>query len=272
MDQVLKVFTDNWRRIWEERSLIALNRPIFLAFGVVVFLVTGVVVGFAEYVWFSSSINSRDDEIRIKSATIENLQNKPTLARPTTTIEQQKDGSKVTYPGSALRVDRFYSAKNKEAVSDILDKVSKAIAKSDEIFLPAEAMINGPRWDSPGQSAQSFIERLDKISLDVAAIQTLLFEDLYRDYPDYREELNSLLFPMDDFGKFREGTTGFRDGLSVWVALKNSADTNLTQRPDFSSLVNTAKKAFAEHRDRFLVRMTERSDRTGQTRRALRNE
>jgi hypothetical protein len=77
MEHVLKVFAENCRKIWEERNLIALHRPIFIAFGVVVFLLTGAIVGIAEYAWFSNSITSRDNEIHIKNATIENLQNQP---------------------------------------------------------------------------------------------------------------------------------------------------------------------------------------------------
>jgi hypothetical protein len=75
MEHVWKIFTENCRKVWDERNLISLHRPIFVAFGLVVFLLTGTLVGFSEYAWFSNSIASRDSVIRIKDATIENLQN-----------------------------------------------------------------------------------------------------------------------------------------------------------------------------------------------------
>jgi hypothetical protein len=77
MEPVLKFFATNWRKVWEERSLISLHRPIFVAFGLVVGLLTATMIGGVEYAWFSNSITSRDNEIRIKNATIENLQNQP---------------------------------------------------------------------------------------------------------------------------------------------------------------------------------------------------
>jgi hypothetical protein len=75
MEHVLKVFAENCRRVWEERNLISLHWPIFAAFGLVICLLTTGVVGVGEYAWLSSSLTSRDNEIRIKNATIENLQN-----------------------------------------------------------------------------------------------------------------------------------------------------------------------------------------------------
>jgi hypothetical protein len=80
MEHVLKIFAENCRRVWEERNLILLHRPIFAAFGLVIGLLITGVVGVGEYAWFSSSLTSRDNEIRIKNATIENLQNKAASA------------------------------------------------------------------------------------------------------------------------------------------------------------------------------------------------
>jgi hypothetical protein len=173
--------------------------------------------------------------------------------------------------GSILIPTRYYSAKKKEAVSDILDRASDGINKfGNEIFERAEALVNRSPWDRPGENVQPFLEQLHRVANDTEILQTTLFESLYKDYPDYRIELNTLLFPMDDIVNFREATKDFQNGLSVWVTLSQSVDANLTARPDFVELVNTARKAFAASRDRFLTRMSERAQHIDQTRRALR--
>jgi hypothetical protein len=82
MESLVTWFRESWRKVWDQRKLISLHLPVFVAFGMVVFIATAVTVGIVGYVWFSSTISSRDEEIRIKNATIENLQNRSAASGP----------------------------------------------------------------------------------------------------------------------------------------------------------------------------------------------
>jgi hypothetical protein len=70
MEHLLKMFSENCKKIWDERSLILIHRPIFAAFGFVVFAVATAVSAGGMWFWASSTITSRENEIRIKDATI----------------------------------------------------------------------------------------------------------------------------------------------------------------------------------------------------------
>jgi hypothetical protein len=188
---------------------------------------------------------------------------------PPTSHRNGDIGSEVTnpYPQSIL-TSRYYSTKNKEDVSAILDKTADAInKKGNDLFLMAETAINKSPWDRPGEDLAPMIDRLAYIEAVTTDFRRDLFEVLYRDYPDYRIELNNLLFPQVPAANFGGGAKGFHNALVVWSEHRDSLDG--TKRQEFVDLVNTARFAFAGFREEFLKWATERQTKIAQTRMAL---
>lgn len=172
------------------------------------------------------------------------------------------------FPNSIL-TSRYYSRKNKEDIADILDKTTDAFNKQGEdIFAFAEIAINGSPWDRPGENIAPMVERLLRIEALTADFRRDLFEVLYNQYPDYRIELNGLLFPSESPANFEGGAKNFRNALIVWNEHRDKLDGN--QRQEFIQLVNTARFAFAGFRQDFLKWVTDRGSKIAQTRIALR--
>lgn len=99
MEHAFKVFLQNCKTVWDERNLISLHRPIFVAFAIVVFAVATTMTGGAMWLWLSATITSRDNEIRIKDATIQQLQGQSTnhpSSAPSGNIRYPAQGSPVT--------------------------------------------------------------------------------------------------------------------------------------------------------------------------------
>lgn len=172
------------------------------------------------------------------------------------------------YPDSIL-TSRYYSTKNKEDIAAILDKTSDALnKKGNDLFLMAETAINKSPWDRPGEDLAPMIDRMAYIEAVTTDFRRDLFEVLYKDYPDYRIELNNLLFPAVPAANFGNGAKGFHNALVVWNEHRDSLDG--AKRQEFIDLVNTARTAFAGFREEFLKWTSERQIKIAQTRAALR--
>jgi hypothetical protein len=143
------------------------------------------------------------------------------------------------YPQSIL-TSRYYSKKNKEDVADILDKVADVFNKQGkDIFDMAETAINKSPWDRPGEDLAPMIDRMQHAEALAADFKRDLFETLYSQYPDYRIELNNLLFPIVAPVNFEGGAKNFRNALVVWREHRDALDG--TQRQEFVTLVGTAR-------------------------------
>ena len=126
------------------------------------------------------------------------------------------------YPQSIL-TSRYYSKQNKEQVSEILDAVSGALnGKARDLFEMAEAAINQSPWDRPGEDLTSMIDRLRKIGVVSLEFRQDLFNALYKAHPDYRVELNNLLFPAEPPTNFQIGAQNFTNALVVWSKHRDS--------------------------------------------------
>jgi len=171
------------------------------------------------------------------------------------------------YPQSIL-TSRYYSKKNKEDIADILDKTADALnKKGNDLLLMAETAINKSPWDRPGEDLAPMIDRLAYIEAMTTDFRRDLFELLFRDYPDYRIELNNLIFPAAPPANFGGGAKNFQNALIVWREHRDSLDGS--QRQEFVTLVGTARSAFAGSREEFLKWATERETKITQTRMAL---
>jgi hypothetical protein len=113
-----KSFKESCLTIWRERELILSHRPIFIAFGIAVFLATAVISVASEYLWFSSAITSRDNEIRsrdneirIKNATIENLLNSHSspVSSDSTAVQTTKARLRVRYIPNSVQTEVLQS-------------------------------------------------------------------------------------------------------------------------------------------------------------------
>jgi len=172
---------------------------------------------------------------------------------------------------SILISSRYYSTKNKEEVSNILDAVSDAINKlANPILQKTELALNNSPWDRPGEDTAPYLTRMDDIVNETIDLHRSLYDDLYNNNPDYRIELNSLLFPTEDFVNFQKGASDFRNGLAMWSTLNSALP--MSTRNDFQRLVNATRMEFGQDRDKFLAWLQTRQDRINQTRRALRDE
>jgi hypothetical protein len=183
----------------------------------------------------------------------------------------QKDNDAVAatnpYPQSILTT-RYYSKKNKEDVADILDKTADGLnKKGNDLFQMAETAINKSPWDRPGEDLAPMIDRLSNIEAVATDFRRDLFEVLYRDYPDYRIELNNLLFPPGPIANFQVGAKDFHNALVVWSEHRNGLGES--ERQQFVDLVNTARFAFGRYREEFLNWANERQAKIAQTRTAL---
>jgi hypothetical protein len=85
---------------------------------------------------------------------------------------------------------------------------------------------------------------------------------------EYRQEMNAILFPKDPFIKFRVAVDAYRNGLSVWIKMRNSDDDKVRELQQW---VAASQQSFASARDGFLMWLSQRQDTIGQTRRALRS-
>jgi hypothetical protein len=187
--------------------------------------------------------------------------------------KQPHSAEKVTalpanpYPKSILTT-RYYSKKNKEDIADILDKTNDAFNKQgNDIFAMAETAINGSPWDRPNEDIGPMIDRILRIEALTADLRRDLFEELYKQYPDYRVEINSLIFPYEPPAYFEKGAKNFQNALIVWNEHRGKLEGN--QRQEFVQLVNTARGAFAGFRQDFLKWVDDRIEKIAQTRMAL---
>jgi hypothetical protein len=172
------------------------------------------------------------------------------------------------YPQSIL-TSRYYSRKNKEDVADIIDKANDVINKQGkDIFSLSEIAINRSPWDSPTADLPPMIDRMEHIEALAADFQRDLFEVLYRDYPDYKTELDNLFPPRFTVGSFETSAREFENAITVWGELRDTVDGG--RRSQLSQLVGTARFAFGRQREEFSKWVSELQIRIDQTRKALR--
>jgi hypothetical protein len=169
---------------------------------------------------------------------------------------------------SVLLSSRYYSAKNKEEVAAFLDKISDTINKpAEEMLLLAQQSLGGYLFNRPNE-AQLYLQRMDEIKAIAAKIEASLYDDMLANEREYRQEMNARLFPKDPFIKFRVAVDAYRNGLSVWIKMRNSDDDKVRE---LQQLVAASQQSFASARDGFLMWLSQRQDIIGQTRRALRS-
>jgi hypothetical protein len=204
----------------------------------------------------------RDATIADLRKQIEELKNKPLWNANGQTAADNP------YPQSILTT-RYYSKKNKEDIAEILDKTADVFNKQGkDIFDMAEVAINGSAWDRPGENLDPMIDKMLRIEALSADFKRDLFEVLYRDNPEYRIELNSLLFPAGPPQSFEGAAKSFRNALAVWREHRDAIQGD--QRREFVDLIQTARAAFGRSRDEFLKWEGEREAKINQTRMALR--
>ena len=128
-------------------------------------------------------------------------------------------------------------------------------------------MLGGYLWSRPNE-AQLYLQRMDEIKAISAKIEASLYDDMLANEREYREEMNAILFPKDPLIKFRAAAEEYRNGLSVWISMRNSDDD---KRQALQQLVAASQHSLATARDGFLMWLSQRQDSIGQTRRALRS-
>jgi hypothetical protein len=169
---------------------------------------------------------------------------------------------------SVLLSSRYYSSKNKEEIAAFLDKISDTINKpAEEMLLLAQQALGGYLFNRP-KEAQLYLQRMDEIKVIAAKIDAALYDDMLANEREYRQEMNAILFPKDPLVKFRIAADAYRNGLSVWIKMR---DTDDDKRQDLQQLVSTSQQSFGYARDAFLMWLSQRQDIIGQTRRALRS-
>jgi hypothetical protein len=169
---------------------------------------------------------------------------------------------------SVLLASRYYSAKNKEEVAAFLDKISDTINKpTEEMLLLARQALGTYLFNRPNE-AQLYLQRMGEIKTAYAKIDATLYDDLLANEREFRQEMNAILFPKDPFIKFRVAADAYRNGLSVWIKIRNSDDDKVRE---LQQLVSASQQSFASARDEFLMWLSQRQEIIGQTRRALRS-
>jgi hypothetical protein len=174
----------------------------------------------------------------------------------------------VAQSQSILIAARYYSAKNKEEVAAFLDKISDTINKpAEEMLLLAQQALGGYLFNRPNE-AQLYLQRMDEIKAIAAKIEASLYDDMLANEREYRQEMNAILFPKDPLIKFRVAVDAYRNGISVWIKMRNSEDEKVRE---LQQLVSSSQRSFASARDEFLMWLSQRQEIIGQTRRALRS-
>jgi len=190
---------------------------------------------------------------------------------PVATIAAQAAPTPTAAPnGSVLLASRYYSAKNKEEVADRIDKISDTINKpAEEMLLLAQQALGGYLWSRPNET-QSYLQRMDEIKDAAAKMDATLYDDLLAKEREYRQEMNAILFPKDPFIKFRLAADEYRNGISVWIKMRDSVQDDEGRR-ELQRLVAASQSSFSAARDGFLTWLSQRQELIGQTRRALRS-
>jgi hypothetical protein len=171
---------------------------------------------------------------------------------------------------SVLVASRYYSIKNKEEVAALLDKISDSINKTaDEILLLAEAAINQSPWDRPEVNVAPFVKQMDAISALTVKMHVALYDELIANEREYRIEMNAILFPKEPFTNFQIATNEFRNGLSVWMKVRDNTDNESKQ--GLLQLVHASRMSFANARQNFLNWLSQRQELIAQARNALRS-
>jgi hypothetical protein len=170
---------------------------------------------------------------------------------------------------SVLVASRYYSAKNKEDVAGVLDKISDVLNKEgDQTLQLAEIAINKSPWDRPGEDILPFIKRMEDIANLTVKMHIALYDEIVDKEREYRIEVNSILFPKETFTQFQITANEFRNGLSVWMKTRDAVDPS--ERHNLLMLVMASRMAFGQARDKFVAWLSQRQELIGQTRRALR--
>lgn len=178
-------------------------------------------------------------------------------------------GSKPAPLGSVLVANRYYSPDNKNEISGRLDKISEAISRADrEMLLPAQIALVQRFFARPAD-AGSYVIALDGIQTAAKNMDALLYDDLLAKERDYRDELNAILFPKDPLNNFTIAAGEYRNGIAVWIKLRDIVNEDDTNR-ELRQLVLATAKSFSVARDEYVKWLSRRQDLVAQTRRELR--
>src|SRR5450759_298998 len=87
-------------------------------------------------------------------------------------------------------------------------------------------MVNGimsrSYLERSSQNIASFVSSMDRIIALTVTIQKEFFTQLYKDHPDFRNELNTLLWPQDPLNDLQMAASQFRNAVSIWGATRDS--------------------------------------------------
>jgi len=125
-----------------------------------------------------------------------------------------------------------------------------------------------PSWDRPGENIAPYVKRMDEIAQLTVKMHIELYDQIVDKEREYRQEVNSILFPKDPFTEFQIAANDFRNGLDVWMKARDTIDPSA--RGNLERLVMSSRFSFGQARDRFVAWLSQRQNLIGQTRRALR--
>ena len=164
-----------------------------------------------------------------------------------------------TGEAGVLLSNRYYSAKNKEEVAGLLDKISDVInTDGDKALQLAEAAINHSPWDRPGENIAPYVKRMDEIAQLTVKMHIELYDQIVDKEREYRQEVNSILFPKDPFTEFQIAANDFRNGLDVWMKARDTIDPSA--RGNLERLVMSSRFSFGQARDRFVAWLSQRQN------------
>jgi hypothetical protein len=181
-------------------------------------------------------------------------------------LEDKHEAPKNPFPDSILMPSKFYSTAMKDEVSDILGRVSAVLnTQVSDSFLLAKCAIES-QDDDPTRCIET-MQRVEALSMDA---RRDLFDVLFKDYPDYRIELNSLLFPIAPISFFAVGAQGYRKGLEVWGEHRGGINGNGRQK--IMDWMAYTRMTFGTYRDSLLTWSSDVQSKIEQTRRHMNHD
>jgi hypothetical protein len=164
---------------------------------------------------------------------------------------------------------RNYSAKHKEEISAILDKTSNAINNSgNQICHLANAALQSNPYDRSAHFITAFVKQLDELRDLTVTLNETLFDELYKENPEYPIELNLLVWPQKPLLDFQLAASQFRNCMFIWgTSLEWVKESDVQE---LRLLVGWTRTSFEASRKKFLSWLDGRSERVSLTRRDLR--
>jgi hypothetical protein len=115
-----------------------------------------------------------------------------------------------------------------------------------------------PSWDRPGENIEPYVKRMDEIAQLTVKMHIELYDQIVDKEREYRQEVNSILFPKDPFTEFQIAANDFRNGLDVWMKARDTIDPSA--RGNLERLVMSSRFSFGQARDRFVAWLSQRQN------------